>query len=72
MNGLAEGTGWPMDHDLREKIKAAAESSSITKSDFVDLLALINAHYDKMEATITQSLQAQTLPSGTVTHAIAP
>ena len=50
-----------MDQELREKIKAAAESSGKSKPDFVELLQLIDAHYDKMEATITQSLQARTL-----------
>mgnify|MGYP001818682072 CR=1 FL=1 len=49
-----------MQGDLREKIKAATEESGITKPDFVALLKLINEHYDKMEATITQSFQAQT------------
>ena len=46
--------------DLREKIKAATEASGITKPDFVSLLKLIDAHYDKMEATITQSIQTET------------
>lgn len=45
-----------MQKDLRERIKAATEDSGITKPDFVELLSLIDQHYDKMEATITQSL----------------
>src|SRR5210317_2198699 len=49
-----------MQGDLREKIKAATEESGITRPDFVALLKLIEEHYDKMEATITQSFQAQT------------
>ena len=49
-----------MQGDLREKIKAATEESGITKPDFIALLQLIDQHYDKMEATITQSLQTQT------------
>ena len=49
-----------MQGDLREKIKAAAEESGMTKPDFVALLKLINTHYDNMEATITQSIQTQT------------
>ncbi len=49
-----------MHRDLRDKIKAATEESGITRPDFVALLKLIDAHYDKMEATITQSLQTQT------------
>ncbi len=49
-----------MQGDLREKIKAATEESGITRPDFIALLQLIDQHYDKMEATITQSLQIQT------------
>ena len=49
-----------MQGDLRDKIRAATEESGITKPDFVALLRLIDQHYDKMEATITQSLQTQT------------
>ena len=46
-----------MQKDLREKIKAATEASGITKPDFVELLSLIDQHYDAMEATITQSVR---------------
>ena len=49
-----------MDGDLRDKIKAATEESGVTKPGFVALLKLIDEHYDKMEATITQSFQSQT------------
>ena len=49
-----------MQRDLREKIRAATEESGITKLDFIALLRLVDQHYDKMEATITQSLQTQT------------
>jgi diguanylate cyclase (GGDEF)-like protein/PAS domain S-box-containing protein len=49
-----------MDRDLRDKIKRATESSGIEKSDFIDLLRLVDEHYDKMEATITQSLTTTT------------
>jgi diguanylate cyclase (GGDEF)-like protein/PAS domain S-box-containing protein len=49
-----------MERELREKIRAATEESGITKPDFIALLKLIDQQYDKMEATITQSLQAQT------------
>ncbi|MDH3908651.1 MAG: PAS domain S-box protein, partial [Gammaproteobacteria bacterium] len=49
-----------MDRDLRDKIRQATESSGIEKSDFVDLLRLVDQHYDRMEATITQSLTAAT------------
>ena len=49
-----------MDHDLRAQIRRATEASDIHKSDFIELLRLIDAHYDKMEATITQSLTTTT------------
>ena len=49
-----------MERELREKIRAATEESGITRPDFVALLKLIDQHYDKMEATITQSLQVRT------------
>ncbi len=56
-----------MQKDLRDKIRAATDASGITKPDFVELLSLIDQHYDQMEATITQSLQATTQ-----SHAAAP
>ena len=49
-----------MQKDLRDKIRAATEASGITKPDFVELLSLIDQHYDKMEATITQSVRTAT------------
>jgi diguanylate cyclase (GGDEF)-like protein/PAS domain S-box-containing protein len=49
-----------MDRDLRDKIRKATESSGIEKSDFIELLRLVDKHYDKMEATITQSLTTTT------------
>ena len=45
-----------MHKELRDKIKHATEVSGIEKPDFLELLELIDQHYDKMEATITQSL----------------
>ncbi len=59
-----------MQGDLRDKIKAATEESGITQPDFLALLKLIDAHYDKMEATITQSLEAQSLQTQTPIEAI--
>ena len=47
--------------DLRDRIRAATEASGISKPDFVALLKLIDQHYDKMEATISESLQTQSL-----------
>jgi len=49
-----------MDQELRKKIRQATESTGIEKSDFIDLLRLVDAHYEKMEATITQSIAAAT------------
>ncbi len=49
-----------MHKDLRDKIKQATEESGVEKPDFVELLSLIDAHYDKMEATITQTLASTT------------
>ena len=50
-----------MHRDLRKQIKEATEKSGIEKLDFIELLKLIDQHYDKMEATITQSLSTQSL-----------
>ena len=49
-----------MHKELRDKIKRATEESGIEKPDFIELLQLIDQHYDKMEATITQSLTTTT------------
>ena len=49
-----------MDRDLRDRIRQATESSGIEKTDFIELLRLVDQHYDRMEATITQSLTATT------------
>ncbi|MDJ0750635.1 MAG: EAL domain-containing protein [Woeseiaceae bacterium] len=56
-----------MQGDLRDKIRAATEESGITRPDFISLLKLIDQHYDKMEATITQSLEAQSHQTQTQT-----
>ena len=52
-----------MHRELRQRIKDATEKSGINKLDFIALLKLIDEHYDKMEATITQSLATQSLTS---------
>jgi PAS domain S-box-containing protein len=49
-----------MHKELRDKIRRATEESGIEKPDFLELLHLIDQHYDKMEATITQSLTTTT------------
>jgi len=45
-----------MHKELRDRIRKATEESGIEKPDFLELLHLIDQHYDQMEATITQSL----------------
>ena len=54
-----------MYRDLRAQIKEATEKSGIDKLDFIELLRLIDQHYDQMEATITQSLNSQSLSTST-------
>jgi diguanylate cyclase (GGDEF)-like protein/PAS domain S-box-containing protein len=61
-----------MHRELRQRIKEATEKSGINKLDFIELLKLIDEHYDKMEATISETLTTQTLtiPSKTATTPI--
>ena len=59
-----------MRQEIRDKIRAATEESGITKPDFVDLLKMIDRHYDKMEATITQSVETRTFQDSTPIEAI--
>ncbi len=54
-----------MDRKLREKIRRATEATDIRQSDFMDLLKLIDAHYDKMEQTISQSITAESIAVNT-------
>ena len=49
-----------MHKELRDRIRRATEESGVEKPDFLELLHLIDQHYDKMEATITQSLTSTT------------
>ncbi len=49
-----------MSKDLLEQIKEAAKASENGAADFVELLRLIDSHYDRMEATITQSMSTST------------
>ncbi len=56
-----------MDKSLRERIRKATEGSGAHESDFLDLLKLVDAHYDRMEATITQSVCTQTSSTQTLT-----
>ena len=50
-----------MRKDFREEIRAATEASGIHKPDFVELLSLMGQHYDKTEASITQSIEARSI-----------
>jgi len=50
-----------MHRELLQRLKEVSEKSGINKLDFIALLKLIDEHYDKMEATITQSLATRTL-----------
>jgi transcriptional regulator with PAS, ATPase and Fis domain len=54
-----------MNRDLRRQIREATERSGINKLDFIDLLKLIDQHYERMEETITQSLTSQKLSPST-------
>ena len=61
-----------MHRELRQRIKEASEKSGIDKLDFIELLKLIDEHYDKMEATLTETITTKslTIPSPTATTPI--
>ncbi len=61
-----------MNQDLRDKIKAATEASGNTKPHFVELLKLIDSHYDKIESTIAESLRAESFHTQTHSDTVAP
>lgn len=54
-----------MKDDLRDRIRQATESSSVGRSDFIELLRLIDAHYDRMEATISETVSARSIADPT-------
>ncbi len=56
MHEVTRSFGVTMDQDLRQQIKDATENSGVNRLDFIALLKLVDQHYDRMEATITQSL----------------
>ncbi|HNP35078.1 MAG TPA: EAL domain-containing protein [Woeseiaceae bacterium] len=56
-----------MEKSLRDKIRNATSSSDARESDFIELLRLVDAHYDRMEATITQSVITQTMNARSLT-----
>jgi diguanylate cyclase (GGDEF)-like protein/PAS domain S-box-containing protein len=55
--------------ELNQRVKQAARKSGDSKLDFLTLLKMIDRHYDKMEATTTQSL-TQTFSATTPIEAI--
>ena len=48
-----------MDKKLRDRIRQVTASDEARKADFIELLRLVDAHYDRIEATITQSVNTQ-------------
>ncbi len=50
-----------MDDTLRDNIRQASDASGVHRSDFLQLLQLVNAHYDRIEATISQSVNSRLL-----------
>ena len=54
-----------MHQELQQRTRKASVKSGINKLDFIALLKLIDKHYDKMEATITQSLATRLLTVST-------
>ena len=48
---VSAGVG--MHRDLKKQVREATTRTGIAKLDFIDLLRLIDDHYDQMEATIT-------------------
>jgi diguanylate cyclase (GGDEF)-like protein/PAS domain S-box-containing protein len=58
-----------MDRELRQKIKDALERSGEHHRELLALLAALEEHYDKTEATATHSL-SQSLTAGTPVEAI--
>ena len=53
-----------MHRELKEQIREVRARSSDKRLDFTSLLKLIDQHYDKMEATLSESL-AQTITATT-------
>ena len=45
-----------MDRELRQQIKDVSERAGVDNPEFIALLKLVNQHYDKMEAKLTESL----------------
>ncbi len=50
-----------MDEKLKEQIRRATAPSEAGQTDFLELLRLVDAHYDRIEATISQSVNTQLL-----------
>ena len=54
-----------MNRDLRKQIREATDKSGIDRLDFIELLKLIDQHYDRMEETISESLTSKSLSTAT-------
>jgi diguanylate cyclase (GGDEF)-like protein/PAS domain S-box-containing protein len=50
-----------MDDTLRDRLRQASEATGEHSTDFLQLLRLIDAHYDRIEATISQSVNRRLL-----------
>ena len=50
-----------MDEKLKEQIRRASAPSEAGQADLLELLRLVDAHYDRIEATISQSVNTQLL-----------
>ncbi len=48
-----------MDDTLRDKIRQVSEASGVHRADFLQLLRLVDAHYDRIEASIAESVNNQ-------------
>ena len=60
-----------MDSKLRDRIRQATEATDIHESDFIELLRLIDAHYDKMEETISQTVNQSMVSQSMTAESIA-
>jgi len=58
-----------MHRDLRAQLKQATEDTGLNKPDFIELLRLIDRHYDRMQETITQSLTTQVMATQVINNA---
>ena len=59
-----------MQKDIRERIRAAHAACGAAEPDFADLLQQVEQHYDKLEETLTQTMQQQGLQDSSSIEAI--